>query len=185
MHHLGEVDGGRLMVDRNNNAVAHGPSTINSPRSTNSRRGSPTGRGIPLRTGRLKVRILPAAPFAGVASDEESHPRGPCHLSPATRNFHGASTGRACRAAVLTRACLRESGASPRRSAICFVRVAQLAEARRRERRQCRFDSCRGHQLLRSSTQSGGLLSRTMPVRFRPEEPHLIAGWCSQQHVAL
>src|SRR6266850_6270957 len=37
----------------------------------------------------------------------------PLHLS----IFHGMSTGQACRASVLTSACLRASGASPRRSA--------------------------------------------------------------------
>ena len=57
----------------------------------------------------------------------------------------GMSTGPARRACLLSSVLLEtgECGASPRHSAI--ARVAQPAEARRRERRQCRCESGREH----------------------------------------
>ena len=76
-------------------------------------------RGVPLKTGRLQVQVLPRGPFSGMP------------------------TGQANRASVLTSACLRASGASPRHSAnsacsskrtVRLINGIALDECRDRER---------------------------------------------------
>ena len=63
-------------------------------------------RGVPLKPERLQVQVLPRGPAFALRAA-------------AWQAKFGMSTGKARRASVLTSACLRASGASPRHSAIC------------------------------------------------------------------
>ena len=79
-----------------------------------------------LKTRTVSVQIRPWAPTAcSPTQRHEAQTFESAGANPATRTISGMPTGQASRASVLTNACLRASGASPRHSAIFCARSSK------------------------------------------------------------